>query len=326
MHCRSSSTPHALPHERPSTKDTVGIRSCMSAFRWVEAVWSCDETASQRAILPPPPPAIYGRAGAHPYRIFYVEGRCGEERMVPQGLECVVSCETPKSDAIRQECRLWRIDFPASSQTIWMSTSENLPSLMSEVRMFMNQQDTQEFVEWLISSFRLTFVEEWSHDLPLPTHNSCASVSSRIRGPGHHRRFALVSPTWSTYPLVTSYIVPTNGSKPLHCLCQRYGGPSFDLIASRVAKTDSGEPFIISGSFSDYATYFVEQGQPESIRRPAEMASIWKQVQSYFRRNGRRTTCREGNWIGPFVMRHALKDYANGTWLRSGSDHYDPRN
>ncbi len=193
------------------------------------------------------------------------------------------------------------------------------------MHMFMNQRDTREFVDWLISSFGVTFVEDRSRDLPLPMHCDLESICSRIFGPSEHRRFALIHPEWSPHPLIASHIVPTNGSAPFHSLCLRYGGPSFDFIAARVAQTDCGERFIVPGTFSDYPTYYIEKGLQGMIRRPTEMMAIWRQVQAYFRRNGQRTICRELQSVGPFVMRHALADYSDGTWLRIGSHRYTPR-
>ena len=196
---------------------------------------------------------------------------------------------------------------------------------MSEIHMFMNRQDTHEFVDWLIASFGMTFTEEWSYELPLPNHSDSESIISRAFGPGHHRRFALSHTDWSPHSFVTSRIVPTSGSTPYHSMCSRYGGPSFDFIVPRVAATESGEPFIVSGMFSDYPSYYIERGCPDQVRRPPEMAEIWRQVQSYLRRHGKRTVGREHQRVGPFVLRHALTDHASGTWLRIGSDHYEPR-
>ncbi|RBP35498.1 hypothetical protein DES53_12118 [Roseimicrobium gellanilyticum] len=49
----------------------VGTRSCASDFKWAEVVRSNGVKCSYDvATAPPPPPAIYGRAGAHPYRPF----------------------------------------------------------------------------------------------------------------------------------------------------------------------------------------------------------------------------------------------------------------
>jgi hypothetical protein len=173
------------------------------------------------------------------------------------------------------------------------------PHQMSEVAFFMNRQDTSEFVGWLVASLELRFIDEWAHELPLPCRCEAEEVVATIFGVGHHRRFALIHPDWSPHPLQSSRIVSQNGSRPYHSLCQRYGSPSFDLIASRVALTDEGTPFIVRGTFSDYPFYYLERGSPTTVQRPEEMAAIWKQVQSYLRRNGRRTIRRERQSVGP---------------------------
>jgi hypothetical protein len=196
---------------------------------------------------------------------------------------------------------------------------------MSAVAFFMNKTDTVEFVTWLISKFGLKFVDEWAYELPLPVRDDPGDVVGKIFGPGHHRRFALIHPEWSLYPLLTSHVEPRDGSKPFHALSQRYGGPSFDFTASRVDTTEDGVPFIVLGRLDDYPSYYVEKGSPEALARPEQMVAIWKQIQSYIRKNGLRTICRERQSVGPYALRHALTEYERRTWLRCGSDHYDPR-
>ena len=196
---------------------------------------------------------------------------------------------------------------------------------MSEIAFFMNRQDTTEFVDWLITSFGVTFVDEWAYELPLSRLVGRGDIIETIFGLSHHRRFALIHQEWSPFDLVTRPVSPTDGSRSFHCLAQRYGGPSFDYIASRVDSTDDGTPFIVCGSFSDYPSYYVEWSSSVWVPRPAEMAAIWKMVLAYLRRNGIRTVCRERPFTGPYVLRNALTDYRSGAWLRSGSDHYDPR-
>lgn len=242
-------------------------------------------------------------------------------------------CKLPRSMASMLECSIYKLHdektFVRGKTDDFVTDPTVLPTSacysMSQIHMFMNRQDTHEFVEWLIASFGLTFTEEWSYDLPLPSHRDSEKIMDRAFGPGHHRRFALTHPGWSPHPFSTSHIVPTSGSTPFYSLLSRYGGPSFDFIVPRVATTDSGEPFIVSGMFSDYASYYIDRGCPNQVRRPAQMTEIWRHVQSYLRRHGKLTVGREHQRVGPFVLRHALTDYVAGTWLRIGSDHYEPR-
>ncbi len=195
---------------------------------------------------------------------------------------------------------------------------------MSDLNFFMSGRDTEEFLAWLINLHKPRFVADWGYTSKLPVYETLDELLQVIRKSKFSPRFHVLSDSWSVRPLSVTYIEPTKGRRPYYSVDQRYGGPAFDYHVPRYAKEGRSE-FIVGGWFTDYASYYVRKGKPESFPRPAAMFAAFKEIQKYTRANARPTTCVEGGWCGPWVFRDALELHSKGLWLRLGDKHFTPK-
>ena len=190
---------------------------------------------------------------------------------------------------------------------------------MAEIHFFMTHRDTHDFVSFLADFFQTTFTLDQHVTAELPVVDTVEDVDYAVR---YHRdapRFFVMSPRWQRYPLPGSETHHLDGRR-LFYVDQRYGGPAFHLIVSRQA----GSPdCIYPGSFSDYPWYYVRRGQPQTFDRPEEMATVYREVQRYLRRHGKRSRRRGKDCPGPFILPDALACYQQGSWLRQGNWHFE---
>ncbi|MHC4201342.1 MAG: hypothetical protein ACYSU0_15235 [Planctomycetota bacterium] len=200
---------------------------------------------------------------------------------------------------------------------------------MAEVDFFMTKKDSLDFVSFLIEAFSAEFVPERNESAPpFPRYSSIADVKRRIDEDEYYSRFSVLSPLWERYPLGISE-VHANDGQHFYSVCQRYGGPSFDLILSRIGM-DGDARYLIPGSFSDYPYYIREffltdKSRYETFDRPPEMAKAYRDVQKYLRRTGCRSVCRETGRTGPWIIGDALREFQRGCWLRIGDWHCVPK-
>jgi hypothetical protein len=192
---------------------------------------------------------------------------------------------------------------------------------MSELNYFMTQDDTEEFVDWLITEFRPTFIPASHPTQDFPRLTTLPEVTSYFTGRRHCPRFFILSDVWQLYPLSFSHIHHNDGTSAFY-VDQRYGGPGFDFVLSR---QHSEQPnIIVGGLIGNYASYYVHRGRAESFPRPAGMAQAFRAAQNYMRRSGRRTVSAELGHSGGWALRGALAAHAAGTWLRLGDFHFHP--
>jgi hypothetical protein len=192
---------------------------------------------------------------------------------------------------------------------------------MSDLRFFMTHSDTEEFVSWLITQFRATFVPASHPTSAFPTFTTSAEISRYIAERQHPQRFFVLSDIWQVHPLSTSQTRHNDGTSAYY-VDQRYGGPAFDFVLSRPAA--SGAEVIIGGLFGDYASYYVRRDSADSFPRPTGMADAFRAAQNYMRRAGRRTVSAELGHAGGWALRGALAAHAAGAWLRLGDFHFHP--
>lgn len=142
-------------------------------------------------------------------------------------------------------------------------------------------------------------------------------------------RFFVVSELWQRYPLSVSEVNAKDG-RHYFAIDQRYGGPAFDFLVSKNTH-ESGKAYIVPGWFSDYPwyikdkTYLQDHSKYETFDRPEAMAIAFREVQSYLRKQATRSVCRETGKVGPWVLPGALEAHNDGSWLRQGDFHYEPR-
>jgi hypothetical protein len=192
---------------------------------------------------------------------------------------------------------------------------------MSDIHFFMTQDDTEEFIAWLIAQFRPTFIPSSHPTQEFPRLTTLPEVSNHFTGRQHCPRFSILSDVWHLHPLCFSHIHHNDGTSAFY-VDQRYGGPAFDLVFSR---PHSEEPnIIVGGRLGDYASYFIHPDRPDPFPRPAGMAQAFRSIQNYMRRYGRRTVSAELGHSGGWAMRGALAAHAAGTWLRLGDFHFHP--
>jgi hypothetical protein len=71
--------------------------------------------------------------------------------------------------------------------------------------------------------------------------------------------------------------------------------------------------------------YLEDRAKYQTFLRPAEMKRAYGMVQNYLRQMGKRTICRETGKAGPWVLPGALNAFRQGTWLRIGDWHFEPK-
>jgi hypothetical protein len=200
---------------------------------------------------------------------------------------------------------------------------------MTDTHMFMTKQDTVEFSSFLMKQYDAWLVLDESPMFPLPEYKTDESVDHPLGASQYSPRFFVMSPIWQKHPLSVTKIKKQDG-RTLYYVDQKYGGPAFDFKTCWDSVTDS-EPFIVGGWFMDYAWYIVDkahlqdQSKYRTFNRPDSMTQAHKDVRKYLRRNGRKSICRETGRGGPWILAGALEAHAQGTWLRQGDWHFDPR-
>ena len=139
----------------------------------------------------------------------------------------------------------------------------------------------------------------------------------------------MLSPQWEEFPLAFDE-AHANDGQHFFSVSLRYGGPTFDLIVSRMW-SDGDRRWIVAGSFGDYSYYIVnkafltDHSLNRTIQRPTTMVAARGEVQKYLRRNGCRSVCREEAQTGPWILQGALREFDTGMWLRGGDWHYEPK-
>ena len=201
---------------------------------------------------------------------------------------------------------------------------------MAEIEFFMNEDDSHEFIEFLIYSFSAEFIPEKSDSPPpFPRYLQQEEVHQRIKTDEHYSRFFVLSQRWEKHPLCFSEVNAKDG-RHFYAVSERYGGPAFDFILSRT-RSEGNLKWIISGSFADYPYYIRDKSfisdhsLYETFDRPAEMKTAYQEVQKFIRRNGVRSMCKEDSRAGAWILSGALADFENGTWLRVGDWHFEPK-
>jgi hypothetical protein len=195
--------------------------------------------------------------------------------------------------------------------------------------MFMTNQDTVEFSSFLIEQHNARLILDESPISPLPEYKTGEAVDHLLRASEYSPRFFILSPIWQKHPLSVTEIKKQDG-RVLYYVDQKYGGPAFDFKTCWCSTADN-VPFIIVGWFMDYAWYMVDnehlrdRSKYRTFDRPDSMTHAHKDVRKFLRRNGRKSICRETGSCGPWILAGALEAHAQGTWLRQGDWHFDPR-
>ena len=95
--------------------------------------------------------------------------------------------------------------------------------------------------------------------------------------------------------------------------------------------SDKGLDYIIPGSFSDYPWYIVDKSYHDDFERyrtfdrPEEMASAYREVQKYLRRNGRWSYNHTWEQPGPWILQDAMRMHKSGVRLGVGDAQCVPR-
>lgn len=201
---------------------------------------------------------------------------------------------------------------------------------MAEIEFFMNENDSYEFITFLVHSFSCEFIPEKSDSPPpFPRYITFEEVRHRIDEDEHYSRFFVLSNRWEKHPLCFDEINANDG-RHLFVVSQKYGGPAFDFILSRSA-IEGNLKWMVSGSFSDYSYYIVDKSyladhsKYATFDRPEEMKTAYKEVQKYIKRNGIRSICEEDGRAGPWILNGALAEFEYGLWLRAGKWHFIPK-
>jgi hypothetical protein len=194
---------------------------------------------------------------------------------------------------------------------------------MSEVLFFMTEADTVAFCRFLVDSFSCDFAVDGVAEPGIQVLTVPEEVASARDPDGYHARLFVGSRLWSSYPLVQEETHHKDGRHRFY-IQQRYGGPAFDYLVSRVRTTVEGTQ-IVPGWFSDYPWYYASREDRKTVTRPEAMQEAANGARRYLRRHGKRTVCDDSARPGPWVLSGALAAYHAGAWLRLGDAHYHPR-
>jgi hypothetical protein len=200
---------------------------------------------------------------------------------------------------------------------------------MAEVLFFMTESDSGEFADFLIRQFDARFAMDESPTAELLMFDQRETLLEAILHSRYSSRFWVLSHHWQKYPLAVRE-VNTNDGRHFFCALHQHGGPAFDFIVRRHEK-DNGDNHLVCGSFSDFfwyvrdTAYLEDRAKYRTFLRPAEMKRAYGMVQKYLRQMGKRTVCRETGKAGPWVLPEALKAFREGTWLRTGEWHFEPK-
>jgi hypothetical protein len=194
---------------------------------------------------------------------------------------------------------------------------------MAEVSFFMMPQDSREFAQVLIDEFDAKFVLDGSDSSRIVQLDNADDIARSLDPDGYPARFFVVSKYWTAFPLQFIEIHHDDGRHRWY-VRQRYGGPAFDFASSKIISMNSQRQ-LIAGSFADYPWYYLQIDSPERHRRPNSMVDAFKRVRQHLRQNGERTRSVGDRRLGPWAMRHALREIEDtGLTLRIGDDRFAP--
>jgi len=195
---------------------------------------------------------------------------------------------------------------------------------VAEVHFFMTHPDTEHFVQFLIENFGARFAFDHNPTSMPIVATTTADVLNAVKDDESRGRFFVQSHLWDRFPLRLSEIHAVDGQH-FWSVDQRIGGPAFDFCVS-AQRSEEGRSWILPGMLSDYPWYIMDKSSEyETFDRPAGMATAYRQVQNYLRRNGVRSVCGGTGEAGPFILKGALAAFENGMWLRQGDGHFTPK-
>jgi hypothetical protein len=193
---------------------------------------------------------------------------------------------------------------------------------MAEIQFFMDNDESFVLAAFLLEEFGIRFVPEKNPE-PTPIElTTLHELRTHLASSPYAPRYFLLSPHWTKFPLYMHEI--DSQGRHFFAVRQRHGGPAFDWIFARTFVHEE-QNWIVPGMFSDYPWYMTNEGVEDTFTRPAAMKNAYKAITRFIRKGSCQSVCREHGFLGPWISAHALKAFHNGTWLRTGELHFEPK-
>jgi hypothetical protein len=190
---------------------------------------------------------------------------------------------------------------------------------MAEFNLIQSARDALDLAAHLFEHFSAELVVDHSSDPEPARICNVGQLSEFLLATPYPPLLFVLSPAWQRYPLPTRELRTQDG-RHFWYVEQRYGGPAFTWMLSRVS-TAAKRQFFTVGLFGDYPWYYVEPGSTEVFKRPEPMAQAFRTVRAHVRSTGQRARNRAGRpgpWVGADALRWASAGVALGPdseWL-----------